>query len=90
MAVSPWEPKQPPYGKDVRHWPPKACRILSETWPKWITWIARPGRPGDCATTLRKAGGNVELLNLNKRNLELLVITKLATVFDLFTMSRMQ
>ena len=38
-----------------------------------------------CATTLRKAGGNVKLLNLNKRNLELLVITKLATVFDLFT-----
>ncbi len=37
------------------------------------------------ATSLRKAGGNVKLLNLNKRNLELLVITKLATVFDLFT-----
>ncbi|MCL4402753.1 MAG: STAS domain-containing protein [Acidobacteria bacterium] len=36
------------------------------------------------ATSLRKAGGNVKLLNLNKRNLELLVITKLATVFDLF------
>ena len=27
----------------------------------------------------------MKLLNLNKRNLELLVITKLATVFDLFT-----
>ena len=38
-----------------------------------------------CATTLRKAGGDVKLLNLNKRNLELLVITKLATVFALFT-----
>ncbi|MFB3829173.1 MAG: STAS domain-containing protein [Bryobacteraceae bacterium] len=38
-----------------------------------------------CATTLRKQGGNVKLLHLNKRNLELLVITKLATVFDLFT-----
>jgi anti-sigma B factor antagonist len=38
-----------------------------------------------CATTLRKQGGNVSLLDLNKRNLELLVITKLATVFDLFT-----
>ena len=35
-----------------------------------------------CATTLRKAGGDVKLLNLTKRNLELLVITKLATVFD--------
>jgi len=38
-----------------------------------------------CATTLRKAGGDVKLLNLNKRNLELLVITKLVTVFALFT-----
>jgi anti-sigma B factor antagonist len=38
-----------------------------------------------CATSLRKQGGNVKVLNLNKRNLELLVITKLATVFDLFT-----
>ena len=38
-----------------------------------------------CATTLRKVGGDVKLLNLNKRNLELLVITKLATVFALFT-----
>src|SRR5690348_11709464 len=38
-----------------------------------------------CATSLRKAGGNVKLLNLNRRNLELLVITKLATVFELFT-----
>lgn len=38
-----------------------------------------------CATTLRKTGGAVKLLDLNKRNLELLVITKLATIFDLFT-----
>lgn len=37
------------------------------------------------ATSLRKSGGNMRLLDLNKRNLELLVITKLATVFDLFT-----
>lgn len=37
-----------------------------------------------CATSLRKQGGNLKLVNLNKRNLELLVITKLATVFDLF------
>jgi len=37
-----------------------------------------------CATTLRKAGGDVKLLNLTKRSLELLVITKLATVFALF------
>jgi anti-sigma B factor antagonist len=38
-----------------------------------------------CATSLRKGGGNMKLLNLNRRNLELLVITKLATVFELFT-----
>lgn len=38
-----------------------------------------------CATSLRKQGGNLKLVHLNKRNLELLVITKLATVFDLFT-----
>jgi anti-sigma B factor antagonist len=38
-----------------------------------------------CATSQRKAGGILKLLNLNRRNIELLVMTKLATVFDLFT-----
>jgi anti-sigma B factor antagonist len=38
-----------------------------------------------CATSLRKGGGNVKLLNLNRRNIELLVMTKLATVFEIFT-----
>jgi anti-sigma B factor antagonist len=37
-----------------------------------------------CATSLRKQGGNMKLLNLNKRNVELLIMTKIATVFDLF------
>ena len=37
-----------------------------------------------CATTLRKGGGNVKLVNLNRRNIELLVMTKLATVFEIF------
>lgn len=37
-----------------------------------------------CATTLRKSGGDVKLLNLNRRNIELLVMTKLATVFEFF------
>jgi anti-sigma B factor antagonist len=37
-----------------------------------------------CATSLRKKGGNVKLLNLNRRNIELLVMTKLATVFEIF------
>lgn len=37
-----------------------------------------------CSTTMRKAGGAVKLLNLNRRNIELLVMTKLATVFEIF------
>lgn len=38
-----------------------------------------------CATSLRKNGGNIKLVNLNRRNIELLVMTKLATVFEIFT-----
>jgi anti-sigma B factor antagonist len=38
-----------------------------------------------CATTLRKIAGVVKLMNLNRRNIELLVMTKLATVFEIFT-----
>jgi len=38
-----------------------------------------------CATSARKAGGSVKLVNLNKRNIELLVMTKLATVFEIFS-----
>lgn len=38
-----------------------------------------------CATSLRKNGGNVKLLDLNRRNIELLVMTKLETVFEIFT-----
>ena len=38
-----------------------------------------------CFTSLQKASGGLKLLNLNKRNLELLVLTKLSTVFELFT-----
>jgi anti-sigma B factor antagonist len=37
------------------------------------------------STTMRKSGGTVKLLNLNRRNIELLVMTKLATVFEIFT-----
>ena len=35
-------------------------------------------------TSLKKAGGKLTLLHLNRRNVELLVFTKLATVFDIF------
>src|SRR5215472_13071431 len=36
------------------------------------------------ATSMRRNGGNMKLLNLNRRNIELLVMTKLATVFETF------
>jgi len=38
-----------------------------------------------CAISLKKQGGNMKLVNLNRRNIELLVMTKLATVFETFT-----
>jgi len=37
-----------------------------------------------CYTSLRKAGGGLRLLHVNRRNIELLLLTKLATVFELF------
>ena len=37
-----------------------------------------------CFTRLQKGGGALKLLNLNRRNIELLVLTKLTTVFELF------
>jgi len=37
-----------------------------------------------CYTTLQKAGGTVKLLRLNKRNIELLLLTKLSTIFEIF------
>jgi len=36
------------------------------------------------ATSERKQGGNVKLVNLSRRSIELLVMTKLATVFEIF------
>ena len=38
-----------------------------------------------CVTGLRKLGGNMKLLNLNRRNIDLLVMTKRDTVFEVFT-----
>ncbi len=37
-----------------------------------------------CFTRFQKGGGSLKLLNLNRRNIELLVLTKLTTVFELF------
>jgi anti-sigma B factor antagonist len=36
------------------------------------------------STAVRNGGGAVKLLNLNKRNIELLVATKLATIFEIY------
>jgi len=36
------------------------------------------------ATTIKRNGGKVKLLNMNRRNIELLVMTKLATIFEIF------
>ena len=35
-------------------------------------------------TTLKKAGGALKVTNLSRRNIELLVLTKLSTVFEVF------
>lgn len=37
-----------------------------------------------CYTTLQKAGGSLKLAKLNRRNIELLVLTKLSTIFEIF------
>lgn len=37
-----------------------------------------------CYTTLQRAGGKVKLLNLSRRSIELLVMTKLTTIFEVF------
>lgn len=37
-----------------------------------------------CSTGVRKAGGAVRLVHLNRRNMELLVMTKIDTIFEAF------
>jgi anti-sigma B factor antagonist len=37
-----------------------------------------------CFTRMQRSGGVMKLLNLNRRNIELLILTKLTTVFELF------
>ena len=37
-----------------------------------------------CCTTLHKSGGGLTLVHLNRRNLELMVLTKLSTIFQIF------
>ena len=38
-----------------------------------------------CYTSVKKAGGALKLVNLNKRNIELLLLTKLHTIFEVFS-----
>jgi anti-sigma B factor antagonist len=53
---------------------------------KGVDYIDSTGLGGlvICFTTLQKAGGALKLVNLNRRNIELLVLTKLSTVFETF------
>lgn len=37
-----------------------------------------------CHMTVQRAGGALKLVNLNRRNIELLLLTKLSTVFQIF------
>jgi anti-sigma B factor antagonist len=37
-----------------------------------------------CYTSLQKLGGGLKLVNLNRRNLELMLLTKLSTIFQIF------
>jgi len=37
-----------------------------------------------CFTSLQKMGGGLKLVNLNRRNLELMLLTKLSTIFQIF------
>jgi len=37
-----------------------------------------------CYTTLQKSGGGMKLVHLNRRNIELMLLTKLSTVFQIF------
>lgn len=38
-----------------------------------------------CYNQVKQAGGSLKLLHVNRRNVELLALTKLHTVFDVFT-----
>lgn len=37
-----------------------------------------------CSSSVKKVAGKIKLLNLTRRNIELLVMTKLATIFEIF------
>jgi anti-sigma B factor antagonist len=37
-----------------------------------------------CYTTMQKSNGSLKLAKLNRRNIELMLLTKLSTVFEIF------
>lgn len=37
-----------------------------------------------CSTSMKRAGGVAKLVHLNRRNMELLVLTKIDTIFEVF------
>ena len=67
-------------------------RVIAEPNPRLILnlekvdYIDSTGLGGlvICFTGAQRAGGALKLLHLNRRELELLVLTKLTTVFDIF------
>ncbi len=58
------------------------------TWPGAGDYIDSTGlgeRWSSASTSVKEAGGALKLLNLNKRNIELLLLTKLHTIFEVFS-----
>ena len=81
-------------GKEATAMREKVAELAAGTHPQsgvqpgrqWITSTAPVLARWSCALPrVRKAGGNVKLVNLNRRNIELLVMTRLATSFEIFT-----
>ncbi|MDQ2898314.1 MAG: STAS domain-containing protein [Acidobacteriota bacterium] len=80
-------------GEEVGAFRSAATKIAQSPNPNMILNLARVdyidstglGALVMCSTTAKKAGGKIKLLNLNKRNIELLVMTKLATIFEIFS-----
>ena len=79
-------------GDDVSKFREEAEKVLQTPEPKLILnlkgvdYIDSTGLGAlvMCSTGVRKAGGAVRLVHLNRRNMELLVMTKIDTIFEAF------
>jgi anti-sigma B factor antagonist len=79
-------------GDDVSSFREEAEKVLQTPEPKLILnlkgvdYIDSTGLGAlvMCSTSIRKAGGAVRLVHLNRRNMELLVMTKIDTIFEAF------